>query len=167
MSARMKIMLSAVALLIIINLWRWWPQADQMAKQTDATSSSGKFPIRLNLAGYEPSSGELIEVKRDLFSPVSAAPLQPEPAPVEKEIEMPAPDNTQRETAASEMAQYKLVGVLSRNGVKQAFLIRDNKNFRVRQGDRLEKHFRVEEVTLTSVTLTDLGSRTSKKIDLE
>lgn len=167
MSGRMKVMLSAVALLVVVNLWRWWPQVEPAAEQSGTVTPSGQPAMSLNLAGYEPASGNLVEMKRDLFSPVSTAAPQPEPEPIEEKTEKAVSDNTQQKAAEAEMAKYKLVGILSRNGVKQGFLVRDDKNFKVRKGDRLEKRFLVEEVSLTSVTLGDPNSRISKKIELD
>lgn len=166
MSARMKILLLGVALLVVINVWRWWPQVEQATGQT-TTAPAQMHNMTLNLAGYEPASGELVEVKRDLFSPVDKVKPEPEPPPETAQKEEQAARNTQREMVPGELAEYKLVGVLLRNGIKQGFLVRGEDNFRVRHGDRLEKRFRVEEVTLTSVTLSDPKSRTSKKIELE
>ncbi|MFP4610486.1 MAG: hypothetical protein ACLFQT_05630 [Thiohalophilus sp.] len=162
----MNILLLTVALLVVINVWRWWPQVEEVTGQTSAPPEQ-MHNMTLNLAGYEPAGGELVEVKRDLFSPVDEAKPEPEPPSETVQTEEPPAGNTKRETEPEELARYKLVGVLSRNGIKQGFLVRGEDNFRVRHGDRLEQGFRVEEVTLTSVTLSDPESRTSKKIELE
>jgi len=168
MTVRMKILLLGVALLTAVNVWRWWPQVEKVAGRDTATDTApASTAMNLNLAGYEPATGELVEVKRDLFSPVRSAEAETASRPEKQESQTTAPRSTGRETVLRELEEYKLVGVLSRNGIKQGFLVRNEDNFTVRRGDRLEKRFRVDDITLTSVTLSDPGSRVSRKIELE
>lgn len=168
MTPRVRLMLAAVAVLVVVNLWRWWPQTDTMTEPKPAAQASSVENLDLQLAGYDPDDSGEVNIQRDLFFP--AGNNEPEAAAVEVE-EKQQPEQqvrtSQRETILRELEQYKLVGILSRNGVKQGFLVRDENNFTVRAGGRLEKRYSVDEITLTSVTLSDPASRVSRKIELE
>lgn len=169
MNSRMKLLLLAVTVLVLVNLWRWWPQVEQSAATTRQSQQAPVTTLELRLAGYDPdAAGGEVNIRRDLFFPVSenGPASDVEPKPVSQQPVKPQ-NTSRREQVIQDMQQYRLVGVLSRNGVFQGFLVRDEENFSVRQGDRLENRYSVEAVSPTSVTLGDPDSRVSLKIELE
>ncbi|MGD8576964.1 MAG: hypothetical protein PVG13_07730 [Thiohalophilus sp.] len=163
----MKLMLAGVAVLVLVNLWRWWPQdAEKPATQTRAQVTQSQA-LELRLVGYNPDAGKEITIRRDLFFPVDEATDKVAREETTSRKPVRTQENSQRERILRELEKYKLVGILSRHGTRQGFLMRDEENFSVKQGDRLENRYSVEEITLTSVTLSDPASRVSRKIELK
>jgi Tfp pilus assembly protein PilP len=169
MTSRMKLLLIAVGMLVLVNLWRWWPQVDPASPGVSQSRETPASALELRLAGYDPeSSGGEVSIRRDLFFP------QQQESTAEKKATPPATQNPQQARSVSrddqvlqELRQYRLVGVLSRKGNLQGFLVRDGKNFSVRRGDRLENRYSVDELTTTSITLSHPDSRVSHRIELE
>lgn len=168
MTNRIKLMLAVVAVLVGVNIWRWWPQAESPERSTAAADARVTDVFDLRLAGHESLDNKAGRIKRDLFAPVSVTkPVVEVKKPVVKPVKKPREIQSQQNRILKELEEFQLMGILLRNGIKRAFLTRKEENFTVTRGDRIDKIYIVDDVTLTSVTLSEAESRISKKIELE
>lgn len=167
MTTRMKMMLVAVAVLVVVNIWRWWPAQQHPETEAASTVTTLTDSFDLRLAGHESLNSTTSRVTRDLFSPVAVSSETEAEKPVTTKPQKQDTAPSQRQQVLKRLAEFKLVGILLQDGIKHAFLTRDEEHFTVARGDRVDKGYIVDEVTLTSVTLSEVKSRVSKKIELE
>ena len=167
MKPRIRLMLVAVAILIGVNAWRWWPQPEQETSGSRVQNAPLPEGFELRLAGHEPASTGPGKIQRDLFFPVKTTPEPKAEQPEVKQQAQVQQSNTLEQQVMQKLGEYKLVGILLQEGVKRAFLTHNDQNYTVSRGDRVNDQYIVEEVTLTSVTLSEVKSRISKKIELE
>jgi hypothetical protein len=167
MTTRLKLMLVAVAVLVVVNIWRWLPEQQQPEKSAASVETTVVDAFDLRLAGHESLNNITSRVTRDLFSPVVVGSEAVTEKPVARKPQKQDTAPSQRQQILKRLAEFKLVGILLQNGIKHAFLTRDEEHFTVARGDRVDKGYIVEDVTLTSVTLSEAKSRVSKKIELE
>lgn len=102
------------------------------------------------LALPEPEQAE-VRIKRDLFIPLQvieariaakkAAAVKPPPPPP------PPPPPTPQELARTELAQYKSLGLLKKQGKQVAFLSRGGQIKLIRLGDSLISGYKVTAIT--------------------
>lgn len=102
------------------------------------------------LAVPEPEQGE-VRIKRDLFIPLQAveakiaakkaAAVKPPPPPP------PPPPPTPQELARRELAQYKSLGLLKKQGKQVAFLTKGGQIKLIRVGDSLISGYKVTAIT--------------------
>ena len=88
-------------------------------------------------------------------APQIAAPLPP-PAPTPEELAAQA--------AQSELAQYRYLGYLSRQGRNEAFLSKGKELHIVRAGETIEQRILVRAITPTGVSLQETRSQVEKTV---
>lgn len=163
MNRRALLMGAGVALLVALNLWNWWPQAPNKTREA-AAPASGFLPddFRLKIETM-PEAGTAAPA-RDLFQP-----KRPPPPPVAK-VEAPpppppkTPEQLAEDAARAELAQFRLIGIVSRAGRAQGFLMKGEQSFMVTAGDRAGDRFTVESVSTEGVVLTDPRTGVSGQI---
>ena len=90
-------------------------------------------------------------------APAVAAPPVPRP---------PSPEELAAEAARQELAQFRYLGYLSRDGGQQAFLSKGKELYIVRSDEMIEQRVRVKTVTPTSVTLQEPRSQVERTVPL-
>ena len=90
-------------------------------------------------------------------APAVAAPPVPRP---------PSPEELAAEAARQELAQFRYLGYLSRDGGQQAFLSKGKELYIVRTDETIEQRVRVKAVTPTSVTLQEPRSQAERTVPL-
>lgn len=157
---RQRLALIAVAALVALNIWRWWPSDDYVAPVHAPLGrlaiAPGDFQVQGVLAVDAPD-----DLVRDVFAlaapqmaVIDLVPIVPEP------IAMPIVAPAEPAPSRSHLAAYRLEGTLVQTGRVSAFLSKADAHFLVTQGTRLSDGVRVERVEAESVVLRDPdGSR--------
>lgn len=164
MNRRHSVYLGLIALLVAVNLVRWWPHPG---------NGAGKSAMRGNV--YLPedfrlrmdSSAAAGKLQRNLFQQKSGATRM---APTQNRQNMvaakPAAQPGQRiaEAAGGELGKLKLLGVVFRAGKGQAYLAMEKENVIAFAGDTMFGQFVVDKVDVDGVELRDLKNNTSRRI---
>ena len=140
--------------------------------------------IRLDLLKAEQSqAGRAFVAPKNIFAPLlveaprvkgpstrevsTPAPPTPPPAP-QIAAPLPPPAPTPEELAAqaaqSELAQYRYLGYLSRQGRNEAFLSKGKELHIVRAGETIEQRILVRAITPTGVSLQETRSQVEKTV---
>ncbi len=90
-------------------------------------------------------------------APAVAAPAVPPP---------PSPEELAAQAARQELAQFRYLGYLSRDGNEQAFLSKGKELYIVRSDEIIEQRVRVKSVTPTGVTLQEPRSQVERMVPL-
>ncbi len=89
----------------------------------------------------------------------TAPPTPPVPPPPTPEELAQQQEALRRQQLQEQMAQYRYLGYVNRNGVQQAFLGKGREIYIIREGDTLEGKFQVALIEATSVKLFDAESK--------
>lgn len=165
MTRRYAVYLGLIALLVLVNLGRWWLHS---GSGIEDSAVRGKimlpedFRVRVN---YPAASGEM---RRNLFQPASASAatvahggktmakaVMPYP---------PAPAHNEAEAAGNRLGKLKLLGVVFRNGKGQAYLAQGKESAIAQVGDTVFGQFAIDRVAVEAVELRDLQTNTSRRI---
>jgi hypothetical protein len=90
-------------------------------------------------------------------APVVAVPVVPPP---------PSPEELAAQAARQELAQFRYLGYLSRDGREEAFLSKGKELYIVRSEETIEERVRVKTVTPTGVTLQETHSQVVRTVPL-
>jgi hypothetical protein len=169
MNRRYGLLVAAVAMLLVLNLWHW-NAAPSSARERSAGAVNGlraaDFQLKVGLATAEPA-----RAARNLFQP--KLPPPPPPAPVkavEAKPELPpgpppkSAAEIAEEAARAEIGQIKLVGVVFRGEKGQAFLVKGEQVFLVHAGDKVGDRFLVEAIRPDGIQLKDPATRVTGQI---
>ena len=125
-------------------------------------------------ASQEASDGVAKPVQKKLVTmqktPVPPPPVVSPPAgPTDEELAAIAA-RQQRELlmqqVREQLAQFRYVGYVERDGRQQAFLGKDNQIFILQQGDKVENRFVVATIDRTAVTLREGQTKIEGRIEL-
>jgi Tfp pilus assembly protein PilP len=164
---RRYLLLALVAAALCLNLWYWWPASPLASVDKRSTGERWSLDaLRVNVAIEAEKSAPS---RRDLFQPrvaiVKAAPppkaVTPPPAPPPK-----TPEEIAEEAARAELAQIKLVGIVFRGEAGEAFLVKGDQVYIVRNGQKVGERFAVESVGADTVSLKDPSTRVSGKLSV-
>lgn len=160
---------SCATLLLALNLWYWWPGDVDSPGGNGSTGVLGRMRVdefRLRLPP-EPSA-EHKRVARNLFQPkLPKIPAPPKPAaPKAKKPPPPSPRAIARKKADSDMEQIRFVGLVMRDNMRQAFLLRDGRTFLLRVGEKLDGRYVVERITLNEIFLRDSATKAARYIPM-
>src|SRR5204863_10164882 len=101
----------------------------------------------------------LTHAKRRTPAPTTApsvtAPAVPPP---------PSPEELAAQAARQELAQFRYLGYLSRDGREEAFLSKGKELYIVRSEETIEERVRVKTVTPTGVTLQEIRSQVVRTV---
>jgi hypothetical protein len=92
-----------------------------------------------------------------LPAPVVAAPVVPLP---------PSPEELAAQAARQELAQFRYLGYLSRDGREEAFLSKGRELYIVKSDETIEQRVRVKTVTPAGVTLQETRSQIERTVPL-
>jgi len=164
---RRYVAFGAVAgVLVLLNLLRWNPLTSPDERGQERASAGALRPedFALRVTSLPIESGPM---RRDLFHarPVAPRPgvkrAAPPPGPPPK-----SPEELAAEEARSVLSQIKVVGIVFRDGVGQAYVTWGGQSQLVRVGDVVGERFRVEEIRQDAVELADGATETRGRIPL-
>lgn len=164
MNRRYSVYLGLIALLVAVNLGRWWLHAGNGAERS---SARGNVYLPEDFRLLMDSSAPAGKPQRNLFQQKSGSTRM---ASTQNRQNMvvakPAEQPRQRiaEVAGSELDKFKLLGVVFRAGKGQAYLAMDKENVISFAGDTVFGQFVVDKVDVDSVELRDLKSNISRRI---
>lgn len=98
---------------------------------------------------------------------VTAPPTPPVPPPPTAEELAQQQEALRRQQLQEQMAQYRYLGYVDRNGVHQAFLGKGREVDIIREGDTLDGKFQVTLIEATSVKLLDADSKLETTLKLK
>ncbi len=98
---------------------------------------------------------------------VTAPPTPPVPPPPTAEELAQQQEALRRQQLQEQMAQYRYLGYVDRNGVHQAFLGKGREIYIIREGDTLDGKFQVSLIEATSVKLLDAESKLETTLKLK
>ena len=164
MTRRYAVYLGLIALLVLVNLGRWWLHS---GSGIEGSAVRGKimlpedFRVRVNY----PASGEM---RRNLFQPAGASTATVAHGDKTKAKGVmpypPAQAPNETEAAGSRLGKLKLLGVVFRNGKGQAYLGQDKESAIAQVGDTVFGQFAIDRVAVEAVELRDLQTNTSRRI---
>lgn len=136
-----KIIAVLLVLLLVLNLWQWWPDNDSNspAAQTPVELSALKIALPDYAMPRESVDG------RDIFAASQPVSRKVKKSPAKKA-------SVSKAIVSDQLDGIELAGVLFRNGRMQAFLLVSGAGRTVAEGDVVNNMI-VEKVSETSVTL--------------
>lgn len=164
MNRRYSVYLGLIALLVAVNLGRWWPHSGNGAERSAARGNvylPEDFRLRMD------SSAAAGKLQRNLFQPKSGSTRMVSAQNRQNMVAAkPAAEAGQRiaEAAGNELGKLKLLGVVFRAGKGQAYLAMDKESVIAHAGDKVFGQFVVDKVDVDSVELRDLKNNTSRRI---
>jgi hypothetical protein len=160
---------AASLLLVLANVWRWWPEGGSRATPAlartvdsvaDGESVFGELRFRVSA-----NTDALPPVRRDLFLPNLPPPPKPK-KPVNAEPPPKTAEQIAEDEARTELAQLKLIGVLWRENEREAFVSSRGQYLVVRHGSRVGEHFVVEEISAESLSVRDPATNVAGRLAL-
>jgi hypothetical protein len=156
---RKKILMGlAVAILVTLNLWKWWPGTKLHDIGTKLPSEQVRAEQLVLLIDLGERTGR-DQVKRDIFqskrNTVPVVQIKMKRVPIQESPQQKTPDELEQDAAEMELTEYRCVGIAVHDGITQAFLIRGDQNIVVTHGDRVSARFIVDKITLDEVVLKD------------
>jgi hypothetical protein len=160
-------LLALVAATLGLNVWYWWP-AHEGARVGERRAAERWTPeslhVRVAVDAATPPA-----LKRDLFQPRMAlvkAPPRPAAPPAPAGPPPKTPEQIAEDAARAELAQIKLVGIVFRGEAGEAFLVKGDQVYIVRNGQKVGERFAVESVSADAVALKDPSTRVSGKLSV-
>lgn len=144
-----------VALLVALNIWRWWPVTKVSAREAVTPSTTFRledFEVRALPAD------SLDPMHRDLFHPKIAPVTKPHVKVVPNITQAPpvkSPEELAHDAAQAEFAQIRCVGISVRDKRIQAYILNRGDPFLVTTGDKVGSRFVVEKILFDGVVLQD------------
>lgn len=165
MNRKRVLMVGAVAVLAVLNAWRWLgDESPQRASQVSprATVSAAELSVQgVSTADISPAVRNPFQPKIVVVAvPIVKAP--PPPTPI-----LPPPktaEELEAEAARAELATIKLVGVVFKNGKPQAFLVKGDQMFLAVAGENVAGRFTIDKITEDAVVLSDPKTTVSGRI---
>jgi hypothetical protein len=152
------------------------------ADRTTVSRPQAGAGLKINLdllAAARRRAGEAFGAPKNIFAPLTAenvattrakrpAPVAP-PAPVVAVPVIPPPPSPEElaaQAARQELAQFRYLGYLSRDGREEAFLSKGRELYIVRSNETIEQRVLVKTVTETGVTLQETRSQVERTVPL-
>ncbi len=161
-----RVYLILIAILLAVNLIRWgmqvMPWSGGTLSETDSFS-----PEDFNL--YIAADATSKSAKRDLFAVTGnrdagkVLHVKRVASVVQKKT---AEIAVKPESSTTVQPRVKLLGVVFRSGVGQAFIADENESVLAHMGDRIFGHYSVDKIEVDAVDLKDLNSNLSRRIPL-
>jgi hypothetical protein len=153
MNRRTVLLLAAVAALVALNVWHWWPSPEARGEGARLVTASGFRAEDFRLTAVATESTEARAGTRDLFRPkappATAARAAPPPPPPK------SPEQLAQEAAQAELAQLKLIAVAFHDTRGEAFMSANGELRVVGQGARIGSRFVVQRITPEAVQVLD------------
>lgn len=163
---RFRLLLAISVILVVVNLWRWWPS---IATQDlpDANSNSIKelnatdFMLEISIGIPEQEQ----KIYRDLFhsrsvdgrSEKTVKIVPPKPVVTRSSKEEKAP-------VQQDVKDIYLSGIALRSNNKHAFLVYGEENYTASVGDKIGSNYIVERIDAEGVSLVDKRNETRKRL---
>ncbi len=173
MNQREKILLLLGVILIVCTmaLWEWpteSPQPSSSPLRVGQSAYDARFLPSALTRNLESRRTMILKNPRNIFAPLKN-PHRPKTvkatSPAAKDVSLPglrpaphrpagpSPAELADRQAKKEMRQYKFLGYLTKEGIRQGFLSKDERIFIVQAGETLEKGITIRSINSTEVVL--------------
>lgn len=155
------------------------------ASRTDASRFQAGSGLKVNLdllAAARRRADKAFTAPKNIFAPLPTEKVAPthakRPLAVPKPAQAataaaapavpppPSPEELAAQAARQELAQFRYLGYLSRDGKEEAFLSKGKELYIVRNDEMIEQRVLVKTVTATDVTLQEPRSRVERTVPL-
>lgn len=150
---KQKLVFGAVILLVLLNIWRWWPESEATAYPARVTSANNNIIDERLLDRIDPKRGKEVRIGRNIFVSVTKSRLSTSSDITNKSE--PVVAQTTHDDQHSNLNKFKLEGILDEEGKKQALLSKADKVFIVSKGQKFATHYRVERIELDRIQIKD------------
>ena len=162
-SQRHFIMMGAFVILVVLNIWRWWPVSEVGINKGESPREISMTEKEVNFLNFIKPEKKEVTVTRNLFVPVVKKVSYRKPVEVTNKTKAPA---IKAEKQQSVLNAFKLEGILDTEGRMQAFLSRQDDVFMVYGSERVVSTIIVEKITHDRILLKDEASGASQWISL-
>lgn len=152
-----------IAVLVAVNLGRWWLHGGA-GSGTSASPSPAFLANDFRLRANVPATGE---ARRNLFAPLATDLAVVRPARTMRAPQAAPPPAVLSDVpsaAAASLGRLRLLGVVFRGGKAQAYLALDKQSVIAHSGDTVFGQFTVDTVTVDAVELRHLESNILRRI---
>lgn len=154
MKHRRVVLTIAALVVVVLNIWRWWPVNETAAPAARRSAGSVFQATDFEIRGARPQTDvRPAAVVRDLFRakepPVRTVRKGPPPPPPK------TPEQLAREAAESELTRLRLIAVAARGSDFEAFMSAGGEEQLVRAGARIGARFIVQQITADAVQVND------------
>lgn len=163
LSQRHIIMMGAFVILVVLNIWRWWPAPDNAVSEDEIHHEISMATTDINFINFIRPGNKEVAVTRNLFVPVAKKVSYRKSVATRKKTNAPA---IKAKKQQSVLNAFKLEGILDTEGRVQAFLSRQDDVFMVYKGERVASTIIVEKITHDGILLKDEASGSSQWISL-
>jgi len=148
---------TVVLLLVVVNVWQWWPYEENHT--ADSVQTSGHMSLLIiPLPDYSRKSMPTVQ---DPFYGAEAR-EQAKAVKVAVPVKRQAAKKTQ-----DPFKNYQVAGILYKNRRMNAFMVISGENRIVKKGDIINGRIKVERITELSVTLRDTRNNQKRTIKLQ
>lgn len=155
MKRRQILLLAGVCALVLLNTWRYWPKTEVQAGARVAASARAQALKAEEFVLRVLPAVEVAPMLRDIFQPQAVVTTRGARTPATPAPPLKSAEEIEKETAQAELMQIKCVGIVSRGGRAQAFLLIDGQSVVATEGDKVGGRFVVNKVMSESVILGD------------
>lgn len=164
LTVRQKMIAAAIVLLVILNLWRWWPGSAEQASQQTTQAEDKIYLNEMKLSNFIAQSSTDVGLTRNLFTQVVARKKSIKPVATKAVVNKTVSTGSGKQYVG--LNGFKLEGVLDTGGKIQAFLSNKDEVYMVYKGDKFAAHFFAERVSLDGILLRDNSKGVTKWIGL-
>ena len=146
-----------IALLVGLNVWRWWPSPQVSAGRGGLPSATLTFRLEDFEVRALPDDSR-ISLLRDLFHPNRIVVSSPVATVVQNTTPEPpakSPEELAHDAAQAEFTQMRCVGISVRDKRTQAYILNGGDSILVSTGDKVGDRFVVENIMTDGVVLRD------------
>jgi len=164
MLARNKAIGGAIGVLVLLNLWQWWPQ-DQSGPGSRVIDSGIVRPGDFTLPGIAVSESNPVP-NRNPFSRVTDVKKIASRNEKRKTTTARAAMKKRAPNPAEDFRQFQLVGVVFRDNQGEAYIMNSGEPITAKAGQQIDNRYRVDKVLADAVVLREIKKGTTWTIRL-
>ncbi len=163
-----KIWLPIIVGLVILNILRWWPEGDDLMRQSKK-AEVGAEVAELVVAIPEDSMQHEKGIVRDLFQ--MQLPKRKEPPKQVKSDKkpqkiLPSAEQLMQQKARAGLASIKLIATAQRKGKLRAYLSKGESSLVVTEGMEFAQDYTVIRITVNSIAISHNNTGIQREIML-
>lgn len=169
-------MTGVVAILILLNYFQYGWEQENDKQRSNIASGISVTPEDLQLVALDEQTG-VSEIKRDIFISKIEIPKKDKERKITKNVKIPTKtikeikkqptkEELMRQAAENELGQFHYIGLVKKEGKKQAFLLFKDQSYIAKPGLIINGKYRVEKIDETKVIVKEQNTGISKTLVL-